>query len=203
MSHLDDLNEKYPVRRTAQEKTAFRKYITHYIADKGMDVKTVETKNGENKNVIVGDPLTADVIFTAHYDTPGMSLFPNIMIPRNKFLFFAYQFLPILTLLFFSIAATLIGGVITVLIKGYMEESLIFILFLVTYYLFFYLMFFAFKNPKNYNDNNSGVETLLEIIDRLTAQQQRKIAFIFFDNEEKGKKGSKAYFNAHKNQLED
>ena len=44
--------------------------------------------------------------------------------------------------------------------------------------------------------------TLLEIIDRLTAQQQRKIAFIFFDNEEKGEKGSKAYFNAHKNQLE-
>ncbi len=201
MSHLDELNEKYPVRRTAEEKAAFRKHITEYVASKGGQGRTETTKNGKNENVVIGNPLTADIVFTAHYDTPGRSLFPNIMIPRNQVLFYAYQFVPVIVLLALTFLLTIIGGVIGALIMGYVEERLIFVLFLLFYYTIFYLMFFAFKNPKNYNDNTSGVATLLEIFDKLNSTQLQKTAFIFFDNEEKGKKGSKEYFADHKEQM--
>lgn len=201
MSHLDELNKKYPVRRTAEEKAAFRGYITEHVEAKGGEIKTETTKNKKNENVVIGDPLTADVVFTAHYDTPGRSLFPNIMIPRNQVLFYAYQFVPVIVLLALTFLLTLIGGVIGALIMGYVEERLIFVLFLLFYYVIFYFMFFAFKNPKNYNDNTSGVATLLEIFDKLTPDQLQKTAFIFFDNEEKGKKGSKEYFSDHKEQM--
>jgi Iap family predicted aminopeptidase len=63
-------------------------------------------------------------------------------------------------------------------------------------------MFRGFSNPKNYNDNTSGVATLLEIMRGLDEDKKNSVAFIFFDNEEKGKKGSKAYFNDHKTDME-
>jgi Zn-dependent M28 family amino/carboxypeptidase len=43
----------------------------------------------------------------------------------------------------------------------------------------------------------------LSIIDELSPEELNKVAFILFDNEEKGKKGSKAYFNDHKEQMKD
>ncbi len=202
MSHLDELNEKYPIRRSMDEKAAFRNHITEYVASKGGNIKTETTKNGKNDNVVVGDPLTAKIVLTAHYDTPGRALFANIMIPRNPVLFYAYQFVPVFALLAISLLLTVVGGVIATLIMGYTEERLIMGLFLLFYYVCFYFMFFAFKNPKNYNDNTSGVATLLEIFDKLTLTQRQEVAFIFFDNEEKGKKGSKEYFSDHKEQMQ-
>jgi Zn-dependent M28 family amino/carboxypeptidase len=61
----------------------------------------------------------------------------------------------------------------------------------------------VFKNPCNYNDNTSGVATVLEIIDSLSDDELKNVAFILFDNEEKGKKGSSAYFKDHKDYMAD
>ena len=55
----------------------------------------------------------------------------------------------------------------------------------------------AFSNKNNYNDNTSGVATVLTIIDNLSPEALKNVAFILFDNEEKGKKGSMAYFKDH------
>jgi Zn-dependent M28 family amino/carboxypeptidase len=61
----------------------------------------------------------------------------------------------------------------------------------------------AFTNQNKYNDNTSGVATVLTIIDNLSPEEFKNVAFILFDNEEKGKKGSAAYFKDHKSAMQD
>ena len=45
---------------------------------------------GKSRNVVMDLPGESEetIVFTAHYDTPAASIFPNIMMPRNKPLFF-------------------------------------------------------------------------------------------------------------------
>ncbi len=198
MTHLDLINKEYPMRKTAQEKESFRAHVIEALAKKGIEARVERTKDGKNDNVIVGDPTTAKAVFTAHYDTPARSLFPNIMIPKDRFVFYTYQFVPIIFLLLISFAiAYLVGYVI-------FDDYNIFLLsFLIAYYAIFFAMMRVFKNKHNYNDNTSGVATVLSIIDNISYDQLKDVAFILFDNEEKGKKGSKAYYNDHKEEMKD
>lgn len=197
-SYLDEVDALYPVRRTKAEKAAFQAYVKETLARRGIVAEVEKTRNGRNENVVVGNPTTANAVFTAHYDTPARSLFPNLMIPRSSVLFYAYQCLPIIVLL---IVAFFAMGI--VLLCGVTDIFLTLVIVLTVYYGTFYLMFFAFKNKRNRNDNTSGVATLLSILETLRAEQLEKVAFIFFDNEEKGKLGSKAYFSEHKDSMKD
>ena len=198
MTHLDYLNQNYPARKTAEEKENFRKYILDSFNQKGIDAKVERTKDGKNDNIIVGDPTTAKAIFTAHYDTPARSIFPNIMMPKQRFIFYAYQFVPIIFLLAISFAfAFLMCALIT------NDETVFYLSFLLAYYGLFFGIMRAFKNKNNHNDNTSGVATILSIIDELSQEELKNVAFILFDNEEKGKKGSKAYYKDHEEQMKD
>lgn len=203
MSHLQHLNEKYPVRRTEDEKAAFRGYLIDYVAGRGGNIAIEKTKDGKNQNVVIGNPLTADVIFTAHYDTPKRALFPNLMLPRNKALFYLYQFLPITILLLGSGLLGCLAFVLSGLVLSEPSRQAAGLTFILAYYFLFYFMYFAVNNKNNYNDNTSGVATLLEIFDRSTRENLQRTAFIFFDNEEKGLKGSKWYAKEHKDELKE
>ena len=203
MSYLDYLNQNYPVRRTGEEKDAFRRYILEQMAEKGIAARIETTADGKNDNIIIGDPLSAKVVCTAHYDTPAASLFPNLMIPRNKPLFLAYQFLPVILIL-----AAAIGGGWAVAAQfaqpGDSEFMRFFLIpYLFIYYILYFLLYRTFKNKNNYNDNTSGVAAVLSIIESMSEEQRGKAAFILFDNEEKGKKGSKAYYKDHKGAMKD
>ena len=199
MNYLDFLNKNYAVRRTDGEKEAFRSYIRSILPD----AKIETTADGKNRNVVVGDPLTAKVVCTAHYDTPASSLFPNLMIPRNRLLFFLFQFTPIILVLTAAIAG---GWLVAAQFAepGSTDFMRVFLLpYLVIYYGLYFLMYRVFKNPNNYNDNTSGVATILTVIENLSDEQRGTTAFILFDNEELGKKGSKAYFKDHKDAMKD
>ena len=198
MTHLDQLNKDFPVRKGEQEKYEFRRHILDTVKKKGIEAYVEETKDGKNKNVIIGDPNSAKVVFTAHYDTPARSLFPNIMMPKSSLAFYAYQFVPVIFLLFVSITlAYLIGMVLLQDERAYMLS------FLIIYYGVFFLMMRVFTNKYNYNDNTSGIATVLSIIDLIPENELKNVAFILFDNEEKGKKGSAAYFKDHKDFMKD
>lgn len=199
MSYLDFLNKNYPMRRTGEQKEAFRSYIQGVFPD----AKIETTADGKNQNIVIGDPLTAKVVCTAHYDTPAASLFPNLMIPRNQALFLLYQFVPVILLL----AVALGGGYV---IARQFEQPgdidflrLFLLVYLAIYYALFFLMYRVFKNPNNYNDNTSGVAAVLSVAERLNEREREEVAFILFDNEEKGKKGSKAYYKDHKDAMKD
>ena len=198
MSCLDFINEKFPIRRNIKEKKDFRDFVLSETKKKGISAKVETTADGKNENVVIGDPGTARVVFTAHYDTPAKAMFPNIMIPRNQLLFWAYQFSPIIFMLVIGLALSYLIGMV------WLEDERAYMLtFLAIYYGLYFLMFRGPSNPKNYNDNTSGVATLLSIIEGAQADELSDVAFIFFDNEEKGKKGSKAYFADHKAMMED
>ncbi len=195
MSHLDYLNKNYPIRKSKEQKAAFREHIISTLSEKGISVKVEQNK--KNENVVVGSPENAKAVFTAHYDTPATSIVPNLMMPRNIFLLYLFHLLPIFAILALSLIPAL-------LISEWAETPMLYpVIFLVLYFGLFYLLYFAFTNKNNYNDNTSGVATLLEIIDKLPEEARKSYAFIFFDNEEKGKLGSKAYFNEHKDFMRD
>ena len=198
MSYLNLLNEKFAVRRKPEEKKAFRDFTIAEAEKKGISARVETTSDGKNDNIIVGDVEGAEVVFTAHYDTPAASVFPNIMIPRNQPLFWAYQFLPVIFMLGIGLSLSYLIGMVWL-----QDERAYMLTFLAIYYGLYFLMFRGPSNPKNYNDNTSGVATLLSIIEGLDEADFPKVAFIFFDNEEKGKKGSKAYFADHKAMMED
>ena len=199
MTRHEELIKKHPVRRSEAQKAAFREYVLDAAKERGVDARVEKSSDGKNQNVIIGNVERADVVLTAHYDTPAASLFPNIMIPRNIPLFFAYQMVPVLFMLIVGFAA---GFVVQAVVGG--EDMRAFaIAFLVTYYALFFIMFRGFSNKNNYNDNTSGVATVLSVLDRVDANNRDKVAFILFDNEEKGKKGAKAYFKDHKDFMSD
>lgn len=205
MSYLDYLNSNHPVRRSGEEKESFRKYVLKTMSEKGLDARTELTADGKNENIVIGDPLSAQVVCTAHYDTPAASLFPNLMIPRNKPLFLLYQFVPIILML----AAALGGGYLiadATVAAGAdtMTFTRVFLLaYMAIYYGLFFLLYRVFTNPNNHNDNTSGVAVILALAGKLSEEQRKKAAFILFDNEEKGKKGSKAYYQDHKDAMKD
>jgi Zn-dependent M28 family amino/carboxypeptidase len=74
---------------------------------------------------------------------------------------------------------------------------------MVAYYGMFFGIMRGFTYKYNYNDNTSGVATVLSIIDKVTSKRLSDFAFILFDNEEKGKKGSAAYFKDHKDEMKE
>ncbi len=198
MSYLDYINQNYPIRKTDEEKQNFRNYIKEHLDKKGIKVNVELTKDAKNNNILIGDPTSAKAVFTAHYDTPARSIFPNIMIPKNRVLFYLYQFVPIIFLLAISFAfADIVGNLI------FNDMTAFLLSFLVAYYGVFFGIMRVFKNKNNYNDNTSGVATVLSIIDKLSDEELRSVAFILFDNEEKGKKGSKAYSKDYKEQMQD
>lgn len=191
-SILQKLNEVHPVRRSRKEKADFRAFISERLGHLG--VRTETTSDGKNENLVIGDPTSAKVVLTAHYDTPAASLFPNLMIPRNLPLFWFFQFLPVFLLL----GVSLLGGFAVAQIAANGDSTVFLLGFLVFYYALYFLGFRVFPNRRNANDNTSGVATLISVAERLTPDDLKTVAFVFFDNEEKGKKGSKAYAKDHR-----
>ena len=189
MSFIEQLNEQFPVRRKDAQKQAFRTWFLRQASEMGYEAKTENC--GNHENVVVGDPETAQVIFTAHYDTPAASFLPNVMTPRNKVFFWAYQMLQVGILVALGCAV----GVPLAAVTG--EDQIGFLVGYAVYMGCLFMMIFGPANKHNVNDNTSGVAAILETMARIPAENRSKAAFILFDNEEKGCRGSKAYAKAH------
>ena len=192
MSSLcNEILENYQVRRTESQKTAFIDLLQNHFPE-------LRVENADkNRNLVVGDVAAAKIILTAHYDTSARSLLPNISIPFRPGLKFAYNMLTLLPI----IAAMLLVMFGTETWVPKLEIRAL--LGLLVYYVLFFLQFFAAPaNQQNANDNTSGVCLLIRLLETLTPQQREKVAFVFFDNEEKGCVGSKAFRKLHRAETE-
>ena len=58
-------------------------------------------------------------------------------------------------------------------------------------------------NKHTANDNTSGVVMLCELLESLTEEERKKIAFVFFDHEETGLLGSYLFKKQHKQMMQD
>ena len=190
MSYLEEIAGRFPIRRKAEQKKAFRDWTVGEIRRLGYSVKVEQ--NGNHENIVVGNPEKAPVLFTAHYDTPGIGLMPNLMLPRNPVLFILYAALNVVLLLLIASAVMLAAGGVT----GNPNAARI--AWIVAYFgMLLWMNYGSAANKNNVNDNTSGVATLLTMMAQLPPEARQNAAFILFDDEEKGMAGSKAYVKDH------
>lgn len=184
--YLTEINDRFPIRKSDKEKTAFYDYVVGELGEERVRKETLEK---QHNNIVIGDPAEAKVIFTAHYDTPATSLVPNVMFPANKVLGMLFHMLYPLAMAIFSLLVAFgIGAAFS------LKDSDVMCIYLVLYFAIFIGSTRLVTNPHNKNDNTSGVATVLSIAKDM---QSDKVAFVLFDNEEKGLLGSKAFVKKH------
>lgn len=201
MSIIETLVEKFPIRKSGKQKEAFRDWFIAWAQEQGYTAQAT-TPRGifHSTNVVVGAPETAEVVFTAHYDTPAVMPVPNFITPRNVLVYILYQLLLVPILLIpGALAGTLSGHILRVLTdNAFLAGEIGGLVGFIGVYVTLGIMMFGPANKNNVNDNTSGVAAVMELMTRLPEVQRGKTAFILFDNEEKGLLGSSAYANSHK-----
>ena len=183
--------EKYQLRRTKKQKTAFIEMLTTRYP--GLRVE--KTGLTSSRSIVYGDPDNAKVVFTAHYDTVNTSLIPNIVTPDRPWIRYLNTLLVIAPMVIVTVLAIRLAEML-----GAAEDAQRFI-GLGVYWLMFMLTFFAGKpSAHTANDNTSGVLALCRMMDMLPPDSGA--AFVFFDNEEYGCLGSGAFYKAHKQAMQ-
>lgn len=186
------------VRKSKMQKATFRSWLIEILLEAGYH-PVVESGGSliKSNNVVVGDPEQASVVFTAHYDTCAVLPFPNFITPQNLILYFLYQVLICIPMFVFAICAE-------ILLLALWNDCPMWLAMLVVYFVLGFCIWWITAGPANKhtaNDNTSGVATLLEIALTLPADNRNKVAFVFFDNEEKGLLGSSVFKKQHGNSL--
>jgi len=183
--------EDFQVRKSKKQKEAFRAWLCGELEAAGCVPKVEEGFTA--KNVVAGDPDTAKVIFSAHYDTCAVLPIPNFITPRNLFFYICYQML--FLLIFFVVVFT------AELAVFFLTDASLEVGMAVSYALCAFMVWWIITGPANKhtaNDNTSGVVTLLETALAMPREDREKVCFVFFDNEEKGMLGSAAFTKRHK-----
>lgn len=186
-----DVLRDFPVRKTWKQKQAFRDAVQSYAQGLGYKTKVEKGKWG-CQNIIIGDPETAKYLVTAHYDTPAGMWVPNVMVPCNLVLFILSQLLITLGVFVPAIAVTVLTAYLT------QDFAIWYPVMIVMMALTIVLMMAGPANPRNANDNTSGVVTLLEIAASMPQNLRERVCFVLFDLEELGMVGSSSYRSKHK-----
>lgn len=131
----------YEVRKTGKQKRAFRQWLTPILQENGWAVREEKGSFGA-RNLVIGDPDTAKVIYTAHYDTCVRLPFPNFITPKSIPIYVLYQIVLTVFILLFCGIAAYIGHVLL----GFWGRYLAF-------YGVLALLMFGPANPHTANDN--------------------------------------------------
>ena len=192
--------EKYQIRKTRRQKTAFIDYVQATATELGYDSHTEKGYLGA-RNIVVGNPHTAKVIYTAHYDTCAVMPFPNFITPKCIWIYLLYQIL--ITVVLLAAPTLIVAGVygLGILLGaevGWLADEVAFFSWYFLLLLEMYLLMAGPANRHTANDNTSGVTTLLDIMTSLPEELRGEVAFVFFDLEEMGLFGSAGFAGKHK-----
>lgn len=183
---------RFQTRKTKAQKDGFIAFVKEESERLGWNCSVEECANVfKSRNIVVGDPEKAKVVFTAHYDTQPECLFPNLVFPMSRAKTLLAQMPMIALMVGLSLGA---GALLRARTGLNVAMSLGFLL---VYWVLLALMFFGPANRHTANDNTSGTSALLMLMERLPKDARKGAAFLFFDNEEQGKIGSKRYFKMH------
>ncbi len=190
----------YGIRNTKQQKKDFIDYLKkEYPNLKEEKSKGIISSN----NLIIGDVDKADIVFSAHYDTPAVMPFPNFLAPKNFLITIGYQIAVAgILLILLTLTDVLVFAIFDYI--NFNSDMDVFIVIFVNYgviILFLYVLMFGKPNKNNANDNTSGIITLIEIYSKLEEKEKEKTAIVFFDNEEKGLIGSREFKKRHKEKM--
>ena len=184
----------WQVRKTKAQKLRFIEFLQSRLP--GLRVE--EGGWPLCRNLVLGDPESADVVFTAHYDTCARLPFPNFITPKSILIYLLYQLLILLP--FFAAAGLLCWGLIRL---GVFAPLAFMLGWFAAFALILWVFLFGPANPHTVNDNTSGVVTLCELIAALDESERARCAFVFFDHEESGLFGSASFRSKHKKAMKD
>ncbi len=179
--------ERHMVRKSRRQKAAFEAFLR----ERYPSLQVEEGGILKSRNLIVGDVETADILFTAHYDTCAVMPIPNFITPKNIVFYLLYAVgLGAFLVILLSLAAFLLseGLSLPFLFRPLYTFGLIAVLL---------LMIAGPANRVTVNDNTSGVLLLCELMERCSPEEKKKAAFVFFDNEEPGLFGSSYFRKRH------
>lgn len=181
--------EQFEVRKSARQKEAFRVYLCSLLRENGYTPEVTREKGiGKSRNIVIGDPETAKLIFSAHYDTCAVLPIPNFITPRNLIWYGLYQLVLAVIMLALCFAAE-------IALLMLWPDAPFGAAIGVTYLMLLFCLWWIFDGKANKhtaNDNTSGTVTLTEILLALPEELRSDVCCIYFDNEEKGLLGSKA-----------
>lgn len=187
----------YEIRKTYTQKSAFIDWMSGFAHENGIPMTVEESgKTVCSRNIILGDVDKARTIITAHYDTCARMLLPNFSTPGCLPLFVLEQTL--LTLII-GLGGWLAGHGVYVMASMGMHPLAAGLLSALAGFagamLVLLIMLAGPANPHTANDNTSGVLTVLLLAKKM--KDKPGVAFVLFDNEEKGLFGSQAFIKAH------
>lgn len=185
--------DAYQVRKTKKQKQAFIALLQQHIPN----LQVQKMGFPKSRNLVIGDPATAKVLLTAHYDTCAQLPFPNFITPKRPLISILYSFLviiPWLVLIF----------LLNLLLSRFVTDYLLhYWVSLVCYGLLMWMMLSGPACKHTANDNTSGVITLIEVYHALPEDLRNQVCFVFFDNEEKGVIGSAQFRKKYKKETKD
>ncbi|MBP3569703.1 MAG: M28 family peptidase [Lachnospiraceae bacterium] len=199
----DEILQNYEIRKSNKQKTEFIEYmktrLSGYGYDSEKDIRVEEKGHGlfKSRNIVVGNPEEAKVLFGGHYDTCAWMPFPNFMAPTNPVLFWGYQILLTVMILVSTAFVGFVAGLI------FDNATVAYFAFLFALIALMIQLMVGFRNKHTANDNSSGIITLTHILETLPEDQRKKVCVIYFDNEEKGLFGSAFFYKKHKKQIKD
>ena len=184
---------EYQIRKTAAQKDRFIALMQQHFPQLQVEVSGFP----KSRNLILGDVENAKVLLSAHYDTCAALPFPNFITPKKPILSILYSVLIVLPAIFLVMVFSALLGLF---VKDFWAAYLI---TLAMYGVIIWLMIAGPANKHNANDNTSGVITLLEIYHKLSEEEKKNVALVFFDNEEKGIMGSGQFRRKHKKRIKE
>lgn len=201
--------DKYQVRKTKKQKLGFIEYVEGIARAEGYAFN-VEKGTFGAKNIVIGDPKSARVVYTAHYDTCPVLPMPNFITPKCFLLYLLYQLLLcaviILPVMALNYVLDLAAVQLYYLVPALTWDMVSMLSLLANYAVLILLIWLLIAGPANKhtaNDNTSGVTTLLDIMTTLPEDLRGEVAFVFFDLEEVGLVGSSSFAKAHKSEMKD
>lgn len=198
---MTDLSQQillnFQVRKSKQQKEAFRTWLCNQLTALGYSPRVEGSRF--SRNVVVGDPEKARVLFTAHYDTCAVLPVPNFITPRNFLWYLLYQML--FVLFFLAVAVGTEVGTMLLWRAATGTDCPMWLAMGAMYIALLLCIWWVVAGKANrhtVNDNTSGVLTLVEIAQALPPEMREQVCLVFFDNEEKGLFGSSVFAKAHR-----
>ena len=161
-----DVLSRFPVRKTKQQKQAFREAVLEYAEKQGYSA-AVEKGSFGVRNVVIGDPEKAKYLVTAHYDTCAVLPVPNLITPCNFLPYLGYQ-------LFLTVLIMVVCIVLGVAISLLIGPTVGIVVTYLSVWVLLAMMLIGPANKHNANDNTSGVVTVLEIARTMPENQRHK-----------------------------
>ncbi len=192
--------QNYEIRKTKKQKSAFIDYVKTVADENGYSCEIQKGLFGA-RNIVIGSPENAKVVYTAHYDTCAVLPFPNFITPKNFLIYLLYQIAILIPFFVFIGIYPFLEKLLLPLLP--FEPALSSLISLIIYEIFligFCILIIAGPaNKHTANDNTSGVTTLLDLMTSMPEELRGQVAFVFFDLEESGLIGSMSFARKYKN----